>query len=70
MATTGFTYVSVILILKRWDEIGSWEHPSLRAQRLRVVLAMTCFAPHALHESWQDFLIFVRGEDFINDDGM
>jgi hypothetical protein len=22
----------------------------------------------ALHESWQDFLIFVRGEDFINDD--
>jgi hypothetical protein len=29
------------------------------------------FAPRndpALHESWQDFLIFVRGEDFINDD--
>jgi hypothetical protein len=22
----------------------------------------------ALHESWQDFLIFVRGEGFINDD--
>jgi hypothetical protein len=31
-------------------------------------LAMTCLDP-ALHESWQDFLIFVRGEDFINDDG-
>jgi hypothetical protein len=23
---------------------------------------------YALHESWCDFLIFVRGEDFINDD--
>jgi hypothetical protein len=30
-------------------------------------LAMTCLDP-ALHESWQDFLIFVRREDFINDD--
>jgi hypothetical protein len=33
---------------------------------------MTCLDPalcHALHESWQDFLIFVRGEGFINDDG-
>jgi hypothetical protein len=28
---------------------------------------MTCLDP-ALHESWQDFLIFVWGEDFINDD--
>jgi hypothetical protein len=24
---------------------------------------------YGLHESWWDFLIFVRGEDFINDDG-
>jgi hypothetical protein len=24
---------------------------------------------YALHESWRDFLIFVRGEDFIDDDG-
>jgi hypothetical protein len=35
------------------------------------LLAMTCLAPalrHALHESWRDFLIFVLGEDFINDD--
>jgi hypothetical protein len=31
-------------------------------------LAMTCLDP-ALHESWQDFLIFVRGKGFINDDG-
>jgi hypothetical protein len=24
---------------------------------------------YALHETWQDFLLFVRGEDFIDDDG-
>jgi hypothetical protein len=24
---------------------------------------------YALHESWREFLAFVRGEDFINDDG-
>jgi hypothetical protein len=24
---------------------------------------------YALHESWREFLLFVRGEDFINDDG-
>jgi hypothetical protein len=30
-------------------------------------LAMTCLGP-ALHESWQDFLFFVRLKDFINDD--
>jgi hypothetical protein len=29
---------------------------------------MTCLG-HALHESWQDFLIFAWGEGFINDDG-
>jgi hypothetical protein len=34
-----------------------------------TLFAMTCLDPHALYESWQDFLIFVRGEDFINDDG-
>jgi hypothetical protein len=24
---------------------------------------------YGLHESWGEFLLFVRGEDFINDDG-
>jgi hypothetical protein len=24
---------------------------------------------YALHETWRDFLFFVRGEDFIDDDG-
>jgi hypothetical protein len=24
---------------------------------------------YALHESWQEFLLFVRGENFIDDDG-
>jgi hypothetical protein len=36
---------------------------ALRCARLVMTLPY-----HALHESWRDFLIFVRGEDFINDD--
>jgi hypothetical protein len=24
---------------------------------------------YAVHETWRDFLLFIRGEDFIDDDG-
>jgi hypothetical protein len=42
------------------------ETPKRNAMRC-ARLAMTCLGS-ALNESWQNFLIFVRLEDFINDD--
>jgi hypothetical protein len=45
--------------------VGLPQTPKLSALRC-ARLAMTFLDP-ALHESLQDFLIFVRGEDFIND---
>jgi hypothetical protein len=38
-------------------------HDCFGATRLEMT-----YLDSVLHESWQDFLIFVRGEGFINDD--